>query len=85
MNCINGCYFPDDLFYCVEHNTWARREDDGIVIVGMTSYACSLSGQIVAYTPKKVGKDVAKNKSCATVESGKWVGPTKSPVAGLVV
>ncbi|MEK6749018.1 MAG: glycine cleavage system protein H [Pseudomonadota bacterium] len=85
MGCVNGCEFPDDLYFSVENNVWARREDDGSITVGMTSYACSLSGQLVAYTPKKAGKDVAKNKSCATVESGKWVGPAKSPVAGLVV
>ena len=26
-----------------------------------------------------------KDKSCATVESGKWVGPVKTPVVGEVV
>lgn len=85
MGTVRGCNIPDDLYYNVENNVWARREDDGTVVIGMTSYACSLSGQIVAYTPKKVGKDVKKDKSCATVESGKWVGPAKSPVAGEVV
>ena len=35
--------------------------------------------------PKKIGKAVEKDKSCATVESGKWVGPVKTPVAGEVV
>jgi glycine cleavage system H protein len=64
---------------------WARREADGTVTVGMTAYACALAGEIVAYTPKKVGRSVDLNKSLATVESGKWVGPVKAPVSGEVV
>jgi len=31
----------------------------------------SLAGEIISYTPKKVGKAIEKDKSCATVESGK--------------
>lgn len=82
MGVVRGCNIPEELFYDIENNTWARRESDGTVIVGLTAYASSLAGQIVSFTPKKVGKDVKKNKSCATVESGKWVGPVKAPAAG---
>lgn len=85
MGVVRGCEIPDDLLYSVDNNVWARREADGSITVGLTSYACSLAGTIVSYTPKKVGKDVKKDKSCATVESGKWVGPAKSPVGGEVV
>lgn len=85
MGSVRGCNIPEDLFYNVESNVWASRDADGILTVGMTSYACSLSGQIVSYTPRKLGKLVKKNKSCATVESGKWVGPVNAPVAGEVI
>lgn len=85
MATVRGCNLPDDLYYNVENNVWARREADGTVTVGMTSYACSLAGEIVSYTPKKVGKSIDLNKSLCTVESGKWVGPVKAPVAGEVV
>ena len=85
MGAVRGCNLPDDLMYNVDSNVWARREADGNVTVGLTAYACSLAGEIVSYTPKKVGKAVEKDKSCATVESGKWVGPVKTPVAGEVV
>ncbi len=84
MGVVRGCEIPEDLLYDVDNNIWARVEDDGTVTVGLTSYACALAGQIVSYTPKKVGKKVKKGKSCATVESGKWVGPAKSPVGGEV-
>ncbi len=85
MGSVRGCNIPEDLSYNVENNVWARREADGTVTVGLTAYACSLAGEIVAYTPKKAGKEIAKDKSCATVESGKWVGPVKTPVTGSVV
>lgn len=84
MGAVRGCDVPEDLHYNVENNVWVRREDDGTVAVGMTSYAASLAGEIVSYTPKKPGKSVKQDKSCATVESGKWVGPVKTPVGGEV-
>jgi len=85
MGAVRGCNIPEDLMYNIDTNVWAKREPDGNVIIGLTSYACSLAGEIVSYTPKKIGKAVEKDKSCATVESGKWVGPVKAPVAGEVV
>jgi len=85
MATVKGCNIPDDLFYNVDNNVWARREDDGTVTIGMTTYAAALAGQIVSCTPKKVGRSVELNKSAATVESGKWVGPVKAPVSGEVV
>ncbi len=85
MASIKGCNFPDDLYYNVENNVWARREADGSVVIGMTAYAAALAGQIVSCTPKKVGRSIDLNKSAVTVESGKWVGPVKTPAAGEVV
>lgn len=85
MASVKNCNLPDDLFYNVENNVWARKEADGTVTIGMTAYACALAGEVVAYTPKKVGRSVDLNKSAATVESGKWVGPVKAPVSGEVV
>ena len=85
MASVKNCNLPDDLYYNVENNVWARKEPDGTVTIGMTAYACALAGEVVAYTPKKVGRGVDLNKSAATVESGKWVGPVKAPVSGEVI
>lgn len=84
MGTVRGCEIPEDLYYNVENNVWARKEDDGSVTIGMTAFAAALAGDLVAYTPKKTGKSIKKEKSAATVESGKWVGPVKTPVAGEV-
>lgn len=81
---LNNCLFPDDLLYHVEYNVWVRDLGDGTCEVGMTDIAQSLAGSIIHCRPKKVGKRVRQGKSLGTVESGKWVGPVKSPFAGEV-
>lgn len=85
MTIVRGCNLPDDLLYDVPNHIWFRELGDGRVKLGMTSVATALAGEIVAFTPKKVGKSVDAGKSCATIESGKWVGPAKSLAAGEVV
>ena len=81
---VRGCHLPDDLLYDVPNHIWFRETGDGNVKLGMTTVATAMAGQLVAYTPKKVGRSVDAGKSCATVESGKWVGPAKSAVGGTV-
>ena len=80
-----GCNLPDELLYDVENQIWYQEMGDGNVKLGMTAVATAMAGQLVAYTPKKAGRAVEAGKSCATVESGKWVGPAKSAFGGTVV
>lgn len=82
---VRGCHLPDELLYDVENHIWFRERDDGNVTLGMTTVATAMAGQLVAFTPKKAGRSVQAGKSCATVESGKWVGPAKSAAAGEIV
>lgn len=82
---VRGCNLPDELLYDVDNHIWYREEADGNVKLGMTAVATAMAGQLVAFTPKKAGRAVEAGKSCATVESGKWVGPAKSAAAGSVV
>ncbi len=77
MPVVRGCDLPDDLLYDVGNNLWYRDNGDGTFTAGMTMIATGMAGQLVAFTPKKTGKSIAGGKSCATVESGKWVGPAK--------
>ncbi|MBT5513755.1 MAG: glycine cleavage system protein H, partial [Rhodospirillaceae bacterium] len=82
---VRGCHLPDDLLYDVDNNIWYREAGDGNIQVGMTAVAVAMAGQLVAYTPKRVGRTVKPGKSCATIESGKWVGPAKLLMGGEVV
>lgn len=85
MPTVKGCNLPEDLLYDVGNHIWFKELGDGTVRVGMTAVATAMAGKLVAYTPKGVGKDVKPGKSCATVESGKWVGPAKVAAGGTVV
>ncbi len=85
MGTANNCNVPEELLYWVEEHVWVRPEDDGTITIGMTDAAQHLAGAVVNAMPKKVGRKVKKGRSSGTVESGKWVGPIKSPVNGTVV
>lgn len=81
---VRGCHLPDDLLYDVENHIWFEELPDGNVKLGMTTVATAMAGQLVAFTPKKAGRRLEAGRSCATVESGKWVGPAKSLAGGEV-
>ena len=82
---LKNCLLPDELLYHVDFNVWIHKNDDGTIDLGMTDIAQSLAGNIIHCRPKKVGRSVKAGKSVATVESGKWVGPVKTPFAGEIV
>lgn len=84
MAVVNNCNLPDDLYYFVEKHVWGKYED-GVLTMGLTDVAQNLAKTIISVTPKKQGKSVEQGKSVATVESGKWVGPVPSLVAGEIV
>ncbi len=85
MAVVRGCNLPDELLYDVENNIWYQDLGDGTVRAGMTAIAVAMAGQLVAFTPKRVGREVKPGKSCATIESGKWVGPAKLALGGEIV
>lgn len=81
---IKGCVIVKDLHYSIADNTWVRTEGD-VVTVGMTDIAQGLAGPILHAKTKAVGTARKKGRPIATVESGKWVGPVKSPVSGEII
>jgi glycine cleavage system H protein len=82
---INECVVFTNLHYSVQDNTWVRVNDDGTITIGMTDVAQSLAGPILHARPKRAGVARKKGRPIATVESGKWVGPVKSPMTGEIV
>lgn len=85
MATANDCIIPEELYYWVQEHVWVRPEADGALTIGMTDAAQHLAGSVVNATPKETGKTVKKGRSTGTVESGKWVGPIKSPVNGSII
>lgn len=82
---VQGCELPEDLYYDVEKDTWAKPLGNNIVMLGMTDAAQTQAGKILHVTFKKIGSIVQRRGNTATIESGKWVGPVPSPVAGEIV
>ncbi len=82
---IRGYRFPAGLLYDVANHCWYRREADGTITLGMTEIAAVLAGPVLAFTPRRVGLALEAGRSCAVIESGKWVGPVRAAFAGMVV
>jgi glycine cleavage system H protein len=86
MAVISGCNIPEDLYYLAgDKLVWARFEDDGTVTAGVPDPGQAVAGKVVAVTPKKLGRTIARGKSMGTLESGKWVGPIPAPVSGEII
>ena len=80
-----GHEFPDHLHYDVDNQIWYEPLADGTVRAGFTAWATTLMGDVLVFTPKRIGKDFEKDKSFAVVEGGKWVGAARAAFEGVVV
>jgi glycine cleavage system H protein len=77
--------FPNHLHYDIENQIWYEPLADGTVRAGFTSWAVSLMGDVLVFTPKRIGRDFENGRSFATVEGGKWVGSARAAFDGVVV
>ncbi len=71
---------PADRLYDTRHDMWVRREGDEVVI-GATGFGLHLAGEVIAFTAKPKGAEVAAGRGLGTVESAKTVLAVHSPVA----
>ena len=77
-----GFDFPDDLYY-TEDQIWVKKEN-GKVRLGFTTFGMDLAGKIKFVRLRPAGKQIAAGRSIGTLESGKWTGPVKAPVGGVI-
>lgn len=80
---IKGLEFPEGLYYSKDH-LWVKVEGE-YVRVGITDLAQKAAGDIVFVRLLPKGRKVRAGAPLGTMESGKWVGPLKSPVTGTIV
>ncbi|MCX7339107.1 MAG: glycine cleavage system protein GcvH [Hyphomicrobiales bacterium] len=69
--------------YTKDHE-YVRVEGD-VAVVGITDYAQQALGDVVFVELPSIGKDVAKGKGAAVVESVKAASDVYAPVSGKVV
>ena len=75
--------YPEDLRYTAEHE-WVRTGEDGVVRIGITSFAQDALGDVVYVSLPAVGDTVAAGDACGEVESTKSVSDLYAPLAGEV-
>ncbi len=75
---------PAELRYASSHE-WARLEDDGSVVVGITDHAQDALGDVVFVELPEVGATVAMGAECAVVESVKAASDIYAPISGEIV
>lgn len=76
--------YPQHLFYDLENQIWYEPLGDGMIRAGFTPLAMELAGDVLVFTPKRVGRDFEKNRSFATIECGKWIGSARAAFDGIV-
>lgn len=82
---IEHCIFPDDLRYDLDNLVWARKDANNVLIIGITSILSAIAGKISAVKIKDVDTTVMRGKNVATIESGRYFGAVRSPVAGKIL
>ena len=74
---------PAELKYTKSHE-WLK-EEDGLLVVGLTDFAANALGDIVFINLPQVDDEVTAGESFADVESVKAVSDVYSPASGKVV
>jgi glycine cleavage system H protein len=77
--------YPEELKYTAEHEWVSAPNEDGIVRIGITSYAQEQLGDIVFVSVTALGSDVTAGQTLGEVESTKSVSDVYAPVSGAVV
>lgn len=75
---------PENLCYTEEHE-WAKKLDDGNVLVGVTDYAQKQLHEIVYVELPELGIKAERMSVIGAVESVKAVSDMNCPVAGEVI
>lgn len=76
--------YPQHLHYDVENQIWYEPLADSGIRVGFTPVAMELAGDVLVFTPKRIGRDFERNRSFATIECGKWIGSARAAFDGIV-
>src|SRR5262245_24500534 len=71
---------PEALLYHPGYDVWVRQER-GEVVIGATSYGAYFAGEILAFTPKRVGVEIDVERSIGVVEVAKTMVAIHAPLS----
>jgi glycine cleavage system H protein len=75
---------PDDRLYCREFDMWVQRCGDEMLI-GATRFGLFLAGEIIAFTAKPNGAQVARGRGMGTIECRKTILAVHAPIAFVLL
>lgn len=64
---------------------WVREIGDGEVLIGASSFGIFLAGEIIAFTSKPKGAEVAIGRGMGTVECRKTVLAVHAPISFILL
>jgi glycine cleavage system H protein len=85
MALVEGRQYPEHLYYDLENQIWYEALGDGTIRAGFTPLAIELAGEVLVFTPKRVGREFEARRSFALIECGKWVGSARAAFDGVVL
>lgn len=76
---------PDDRLYCSRYDMWVQTTESGDMLIGATSFGIFLAGEIIAFTAKPKGAEVAIGKGLGTIECRKTVLAVHAPISFVLL
>ena len=85
MALVAGKDYPEHLYYDLANQIWYETLPDGSIRAGFTPLAIELAGEVLIFSPKRVGRSFEAQRSFAIIECGKWVGAARAAFDGSVL
>lgn len=85
MALVEGKIYPEHLYYDLANQIWYEPLDDGSIRAGYTPIAIALAGEVLVFTPRRIGKQFEAQGSFAVIECGKCAFAACAAFAGVVV
>jgi glycine cleavage system H lipoate-binding protein/TusA-related sulfurtransferase len=82
---IEGCEFPDDRLYDADGFVWIRPESPSEIRLGITSILAAVGGRLTKAIARPAGTQIEAGHSVGSIESGKYFGTVRTPVAAVVL
>lgn len=81
---VKDLFLPDDLYYDAKDHLWSRVES-GRVRIGLDQFGQKAAGTVAYVKLLPAGKQVRKGRTFGSLEAGKYIGPLKAQVSGVIV
>ncbi|MDG1937382.1 MAG: glycine cleavage system protein GcvH [Pseudomonadales bacterium] len=75
---------PSELRYAASHE-WARIEEDGSIVIGITDHAQAQLGDVVYIELPDMGQILSAGEEAGVVESVKAASDVYAPISGEVI